>query len=122
MFQIWINSLQIISRFDAASFGQWGEAKFEPEEAFLADLKAIPGVSAVETQTFTLETVFSAWRGENKLGSSWRLGIIRSPKFEVLEGWNDKVRKNMAYARLVWKMFNEKNRSIDRDNLVTVQL
>ena len=32
-------------------------AKFAPEAAFLAKVKAIPGVSSVETQTYTLMPV-----------------------------------------------------------------
>lgn len=38
---------------DAGAFGAWEAAKFEPEEQFLADLKAVAGLSAIETQTFT---------------------------------------------------------------------
>ena len=36
-----------------ADFGPWEEAGFPPEEAFLAALTAIDGVSVVETQTIT---------------------------------------------------------------------
>ena len=35
--------------------GAWAEAKYAPEEAFLAKLKAIPGISNVEAQEFTCE-------------------------------------------------------------------
>jgi hypothetical protein len=34
-------------------FGPWEEKGFAPEEEFLAKLKAIDGVSQVETQTIT---------------------------------------------------------------------
>lgn len=37
-----------------AEFGAWSDKKFAPEEEFLARIKAIPGVSTVETQTYTL--------------------------------------------------------------------
>ena len=36
-----------------ATFGPWEEAGHPPEADFLAKLKAIPGVSMVETQTMT---------------------------------------------------------------------
>ena len=36
-----------------ADFGPWEEAGFPPEESFLEGLKAIEGVSVVETQTIT---------------------------------------------------------------------
>ena len=38
----------------ADAYGDWEKAKFEPEESFLATLKGIKGVSAVETQTYTI--------------------------------------------------------------------
>ena len=45
---------KIITSLDAENFGKWEAAKFAPEETFLAKLKAIDGITAVETQTFTL--------------------------------------------------------------------
>ena len=48
---------KIITALDAAKFGTWSEAAFAPEESFLAKLKAIDGISQVETQTFTIATV-----------------------------------------------------------------
>ena len=45
---------KIITSLDAESFGKWEAAKFAPEETFLEKLKAIDGITAVETQTFTL--------------------------------------------------------------------
>ena len=48
---------KIIIALSAATFGEWGEKNFEPEEDFLAKLKAIDGISVVETQTFTLMTM-----------------------------------------------------------------
>lgn len=44
----------MIVSLDAAAFGAWGEAGFAPEEDFLTAVRAIEGVSAVETQTYTL--------------------------------------------------------------------
>ena len=35
--------------------GAWSEAKFAPEEEFIAKLKAIDGIERVETQEFTME-------------------------------------------------------------------
>lgn len=37
-----------------AAFGAWSDQKFAPEEDFLKKIKAIPGVSVVETQTYTI--------------------------------------------------------------------
>ena len=48
---------KIITALDAESFGSWEQRQFAPEEQFLAAVKAIPGVSQVETQTFTLMAV-----------------------------------------------------------------
>jgi len=46
--------MQVITSLDADSFGSWEEAGFAPEEAFLEKVKAIDGISLVETQTFTI--------------------------------------------------------------------
>ena len=45
---------KVITSLSADKFGAWEAAKFAPEEDFLAKLKAIDGISTVETQTFTL--------------------------------------------------------------------
>ena len=45
---------KVVTSLDAESFGAWEGAKFAPEETFLEKIKAIPGVTAVETQTYTL--------------------------------------------------------------------
>jgi len=51
------HDFKVITKLPQKSFAAWEEAKFAPEEAFLAALKAIPGITAVETQTYTLEEV-----------------------------------------------------------------
>ena len=48
---------KVITALDAESFGSWEQRQFAPEEQFLAAVKAIPGVSQIETQTFTLMAV-----------------------------------------------------------------
>ena len=48
---------KVITSLPADKFGAWEEAKFAPEEAFLAKLKAIDGITQVETQTYTLMPV-----------------------------------------------------------------
>lgn len=48
---------KVVVALTADSFGAWEGKKFAPEEAFLAKVKAIPGVSTVETQTYTLMPV-----------------------------------------------------------------
>jgi len=51
------HDFKVITKLPKASFEAWEKAAFAPEADFLAALKAIPGVSAVETQTYTLEEV-----------------------------------------------------------------
>eukprot|EP00979_Chaetoceros_neogracilis_P005534 scaffold1007_cov183-Chaetoceros_neogracile.AAC.4 len=45
---------KVIVSLDEALFGEWEESAFAPEAEFLKRLKAITGVSGVETQTYTL--------------------------------------------------------------------
>lgn len=45
---------KIITALDASIFGDWEGKEFHPEKAFLAAVKVVPGISAVETQTYTL--------------------------------------------------------------------
>lgn len=45
---------KVIVAVEAGKFGAWSDAQFSPEESFLASLKAIDGISQIETQTFTL--------------------------------------------------------------------
>ena len=47
-------SRQVVIALDAASFGTWEGAAFAPEAKFLEAVKAVPGVTTVETQTYTL--------------------------------------------------------------------
>ena len=44
---------KVVTAVDAGSFGAWEGAEFAPEKAFLEELGAIPGISQVETQTYT---------------------------------------------------------------------
>ena len=48
---------KVITSLPAEKFGDWEKAGFAPEEAFLAKLKAIDGITQVETQTYTLMPV-----------------------------------------------------------------
>jgi hypothetical protein len=45
---------KVVVALDAGSFGTWEGAAFKPEAAFLEAVKAVPGVTTVETQTYTL--------------------------------------------------------------------
>ena len=45
---------KVIISVSADKFKTWEETKFQPEESFLGKLEVIPGISHVETQTFTL--------------------------------------------------------------------
>jgi len=51
------HDFKVITKLSAKAHAEWEKAKFAPEEAFLDALKAIPGITAVETQTYTLEEV-----------------------------------------------------------------
>jgi len=51
------HDFKVITKLSAAAFADWEKASFAPEAEFLAAVKAIPGVSTVETQTYTLEEV-----------------------------------------------------------------
>ena len=45
---------KVVISLEAGKFGAWEENEFKPEIHFLEKLKAIKGVSVVETQTYTL--------------------------------------------------------------------
>ena len=48
---------KVIVALHAADYGAWAEGGHAPEEEFLAAVRAVPGVSAVETQTYTIMDV-----------------------------------------------------------------
>jgi len=48
---------KVIVALDAAKFGDWEAKKFAPEDEFIRAVKAISGISTVETQTYTIENV-----------------------------------------------------------------
>mmetsp|Transcript_8625 Transcript_8625/g.18409 ORF Transcript_8625/g.18409 Transcript_8625/m.18409 type:complete len:153 (+) Transcript_8625:24-482(+) len=45
---------KVITSLSADKYGDWEAAGFAPEEDFLGKVKAIDGISTVETQTFTI--------------------------------------------------------------------
>jgi hypothetical protein len=45
---------KVITALPAEKFGDWEKSGFAPEGKFLAKLKTIPGITTVETQTYTL--------------------------------------------------------------------
>ena len=45
---------KVITSLPADKFGEWEKAGFAPEKEFLDKLKAIDGLTTVETQTYTL--------------------------------------------------------------------
>merc|ERR1739838_28041 len=51
------HDFKVITKLSKKAFEDWENAAFAPEATVLAALKNIPGVSAVETQTYTLEEV-----------------------------------------------------------------
>ena len=48
---------KVIVSLSASEFANWEGKKFQPEEQFINSVKAIPGVSTVETQTYTIMPV-----------------------------------------------------------------
>jgi len=50
------HDFKVIIALDAAVYGDWEAQEFSPEKAFLEALGSIPGISNVETQTFTFMT------------------------------------------------------------------
>jgi len=59
---------KIITKLSAPCFGEWETGGFEPEADFLKAIKEIPGISSVETQTYTLEEVKVAGKKAEKKG------------------------------------------------------
>merc|ERR1711933_302954 len=51
------HDFKVVTKLPKKSFEDWEKAAFAPEATVLEALKKIPGVSAVETQTYTLEEV-----------------------------------------------------------------
>ena len=47
-------TFKVIIALEADKFAEWGAKSFEPEAAFLEACKATPGISKVETRTYTL--------------------------------------------------------------------
>merc|ERR1719424_982064 len=48
---------KVITKLPAEKFEPWEKAAFAPEAEFIEKLKAIDGVSNVETQTYTLQSM-----------------------------------------------------------------
>ena len=48
---------KVIVNQPAAEHDAWKEAKYAPEEEFIAKLGAIEGITRVETQEFTMEAL-----------------------------------------------------------------
>ena len=51
------HDFKVVVALDAGAFGDWAAAEFAPEAEFLEAVKAIAGVTHVETQTYTLMPV-----------------------------------------------------------------
>ena len=51
------HDFKVIVSLPVKEFKEWEANKFQPEEAFLGKVRGISGVSQVETQTYTLETL-----------------------------------------------------------------
>lgn len=57
--------MQVITSVDADKFGEWKKEKFDPEEDFLEMLGVIDGISQIETQTYTVSSIFFLDFGHN---------------------------------------------------------
>mmetsp|Transcript_40315 Transcript_40315/g.101255 ORF Transcript_40315/g.101255 Transcript_40315/m.101255 type:complete len:157 (-) Transcript_40315:126-596(-) len=51
------NDFKVVVKLPLDQFSSWEKAAFEPEAKFLQALGEIEGISNIETQTYTLETV-----------------------------------------------------------------
>jgi hypothetical protein len=51
------HDFKVVTKLPAKAFQEWEKSEFAPEADFLAAIKAIPGITGVETQTYTLEEV-----------------------------------------------------------------
>ena len=49
-----VSRVQVITSVDADKFGEWKKELFDPVEFFIEMLRAIDGVSQIETQTYTV--------------------------------------------------------------------
>merc|ERR1719482_2522473 len=68
---------KVVTSVKADKFPKWEEDKFAPEEDFLAALKAIPGVSAVETQTYTVAPMRYTPPPPLKKPKVWEIGRLK---------------------------------------------
>ena len=75
---------KVISSLSAGSFGEWEKAEFSPEKDFLTKAGKISGISAVETQTFTLMPVESGPASKKAKLSEEVVPILGTMTF----GWN----------------------------------
>mmetsp|Transcript_140727 Transcript_140727/g.366409 ORF Transcript_140727/g.366409 Transcript_140727/m.366409 type:complete len:115 (-) Transcript_140727:138-482(-) len=48
---------KVIVSINASVFPEWEGKQFEPEAAFLEELGTIDGITAIETQTYTIKTM-----------------------------------------------------------------
>uniref|UniRef100_A0A7S0AID6 Uncharacterized protein n=1 Tax=Pyrodinium bahamense TaxID=73915 RepID=A0A7S0AID6_9DINO len=51
------SDFKVIVAVSRTAYSDWEAKQFEPEKAFIAELKAIPGISKVETQKYTIMPV-----------------------------------------------------------------
>jgi hypothetical protein len=51
------HDFKVIVSLDGSEFGAWDAAKFEPEAEFLAAIGKVPGLSKIETQTYTIADI-----------------------------------------------------------------
>merc|ERR1719231_245146 len=61
----------------ADKFPKWEESKFAPEEEFLDAIKKIAGVTAVETQTYTIMPVRFTPPPPLKKPKVWQIGRLK---------------------------------------------
>lgn len=70
------HDFKVITTMKADKFPKWEESKFAPEEEFLETIKKIAGVSAVETQTYTIMPVRYTPPPKLKKPKVWQIGRL----------------------------------------------
>jgi hypothetical protein len=79
------HDFKVIAKLPAAKFGEWEKANFAPEADFLEAVKAINGVSSVETQTYTLEEVMLSKKQAKKIAEKTKKDKPSAEKVEAPE-------------------------------------
>merc|ERR1712232_791109 len=92
------HDFKVITKLPAAAFEKWEKNGFEPEKKFLEALGKIDGVTAVETQTYTLEEVKMNAKAIKKAQEKKEAAAKEAPKDEAPKPV-DPVKKRKAVLK-----------------------